>query len=124
MLDYTLTINNTALKNYIERDSYKTAKIPVYSDAVTTMDGVTHVALIRTRNEISFTFNPMNGTTTSTVCTALLTQPCTVYFYSLQDQAYATATMQLSQHSADYLSRCLYSNTNWNQLGQITLTEL
>lgn len=124
MLDYTLTINGVDFTSMVERDSYKTSKIPVYSDSIMTMDGITHVALLRNKGEISFDMNPQNATDTASVCTALLTIPCAVRYFDLQTQAYVNANMVIDQQSAQYLSRCLYRGERWNQMESITLTEL
>lgn len=124
MLDYTLKINNVDFTGKIERDSYRTAKIPVYSDSVMTLDGVTHVANLRNKGEVSFSLNPQNATDTATLCSALLVMPCTVYYFSLQSQAYETVRMMIDNQSAEYLSRCLYGGLKWNQMDSITLTEL
>jgi len=124
MLDYTLTINGIDFTSMVERDSYKTSKIPVYSESIMTMDGVTHVALIRNKGEISFDLNPQNATKTSVACVALLTMPCVVRYFDLQIQAYVNATMVIDQQTAQYLSRCLYKGERWNQMESITLTEL
>ena len=124
MLDYTLTINGVDFTSMVERDSYKTSKIPVYSESIMTMDGVTHVALIRNKGEISFDLNPQNATKTSVACVALLTMPCVVRYFDLQTQAYVNATMVIDQQTAQYLSRCLYKGERWNQMESITLTEL
>lgn len=124
MLDYTLTINGVNFMPYIERDSYKTSKIPVYSESVMTIDGYSHVALLRNKNEISFEFNPQNSEDISICANALLSLPCEVYFYSLQTQQYEYANMTLTQQVAQYLSRCLYRGERWNQAELITLTEL
>ena len=124
MLDYTLTINGVDFTSMVERDSYQTRKIPVYSDSVTTLDGVTHVVLIRNKGEITFEFNPQNSTNMSAACTALLTMPCLVYYFDLQKQNYVLANMVIDQQSAQYLSRCLSRGFKWNQMDPITLTEL
>ena len=124
MLDYTLRINNVDFTSVVERDSYSTSQIPVYSESVLTMDGVTHVALLRNKCEIQFEFNPQNASDTKTMCEALLTMPCSVYFFSLQEQVYRYVNMTIDQHTASYLSRCLYRGERWNKLERITLTEL
>lgn len=124
MLDYTLTINGVDFTSMVERDSYKTSKIPVYSDSIMTMDGITHVALLRNKGEISFDVNPQNATDTASACAALLTIPCAVRYFDLQTQAYVNANMVIDQQSAQYLSRCLYRGERWNQMESITLTEL
>lgn len=124
MLDYTLLINGVDITPMIERDSYQTRRIPVYSESVVTMDGITHTALLRNKGEVSFDFNPQNASNTSSVCTALLDTPCEVYYYDLQMQTYVLANMIIDQQSAQYLSRCLYRGERWNQIESITLTEL
>lgn len=124
MLDYTLTINGVDFTKMVERDSYETRKIPVYSDSVTTMDGVTHVVLLRNKGEVSFEFNPQNSTDTASACAALLSMPCLVRYYNLQTQSYEFANMVIDEQSAQYLSRCLYRGERWSQMDSITLTEL
>lgn len=124
MLDYTLLINGVDIAPMIERDSYQTRKIPIYSESIVTMDGITHTALLRNKGEITFEFNPQNASDTESVCTALLETPCEVYYYDLQTQAYALANMIIDQQSAQYLSRCLYRGERWSQMEQVTMTEL
>ena len=124
MLNYTFTVNGVDLTAMIERDSYVTSKTPVYSDSVMTMNGITHVALLRNKGEVKFDFNPQNATDTATACAALLTMPCKVYYFNLQTQAYENADMIIDQQSAQYLSRCLHLGLAWNQMTSITLTEL
>lgn len=124
MLDYNLTINGVNFAPMVERDSFQTRQIPVYSDSVMTMDGVTHVVLIRNKGEITFEFNPQNSTNMSAACNALLTMPCLVYYFDLQKQNYVLANMVIDQQSAQYLSRCLYRGERWSQMESITLTEL
>ena len=124
MLDYTLTINGVDFTSMVERDSYVTSKIPVYCESIMTMDGVTHVALLRNKGEITFEMNPQNAAQTSAACVALLTMPCVVRYFDLQTQAYVNATMVIEQQTVQYLSRCLYKGERWNQMESITLTEL
>ena len=108
----------------VERDSYKTDTVPVFSERITTMDGVDHVALLRNKSTLTFEFKPQTTTQTKTACDALRSQPCTVYFFNIQSNAYETADMTLDGQSAQYLSRCLSSGLHWNQMEPITLTEL
>lgn len=124
MLDYTLKINDVDFTSAIERDSYNTTIIPVYSDSVRTMDGITHITLLRNKSEIEFEINPQNSVSTRALCIALLSMPCSVYFFDLQAQNYRFANMTVDNYTAEYLSRCLYRGEKWNQLSKITLTEL
>lgn len=124
MLDFNLTINGVDFKPFIRWDSYSTRKIPVYSQTVTTIDGVEHKTLIRNRGELSFSLNPQNATNTLALASALLTQPCTVNYFSLQTQQYEGAIMALDGQSAEYLVRCKFQGEKWNKFDSITLTEL
>lgn len=124
MLAYTLTINGVDFTDAIRFDSYSTKKIPVYSQSVQTLDGVTHVALLRNKGQVTFTLNPKNAEATETLVDALLAIPCTVYYFNLQTQLYETANMTLDEVSADFLARCKFLGKKWSQTGQITLEEL
>ena len=108
----------------VERDSYKTDTVPVFSERFTTMNGVDHTALIRNKKTIAFEFNPQTAAQTKIACDALSIQPITVYFFDLQANDYGTAKMTLDGQSAQYLSRCLSQGLKWNQMDPITLTEL
>lgn len=124
MLAYTLTINGVDFTDAIRFDSYSTKKIPVYSQSVQTLDGVTHVALLRNKGQVTFTLNPKNAEDTETLVDALLAIPCTVYYFNLQTQLYETANMTLDEVSADFLARCKFLGKKWSQTDQITLEEL
>lgn len=124
MLHYTLTVNGVDFTQFVERDSYATSKIPVYTDSIVTMDGVEHLKLLRNKAEITFSFNPQNAANTKIICEALLNQPCVVYYFNLQTQTYTTANMKIDKQTAQFLSRCLFVGLDWNGLADITLTEL
>lgn len=124
MLDYEVYINGVYFSNMIERDSYQTQMIPVYTDAIQTMDGVTHTALIRHKGAVSFGFNPQSAEQTKIACEALLNQPCNVVYFDLQNNMSRTAKMVLESMAADYLSRCLHNGLKWNQMAAVELTEL
>lgn len=124
MLDYDVLINGVDFTPFIKWDSYSTKKIPVYSQSVTTLDGVTHMTLIRTKGEASFSLNPQNADDTLDIADALLTQPCVVYYFSLQSQDYETARMVIDEQTADYLVRCKFLGEKWNSIAAIHLQEL
>lgn len=124
MLYYTLTVNSTDITNYVKFDSYSTSKVPVYSNSVVTMDGVTHVRQIRSKGAVSFELNPQDAATTKIIAEALLTQPCSVYYFNLQTQTYETVNMMMDEQSAEYLALCEAKGLKWNQLSPIQLTEL
>lgn len=124
MLDFTLTINGVDFTNYIKYDTYSTKKTPQYSRTVETIDGVTHVVKKRDVGAVSFELNPQNAENTAIIADALMTQPCEVYYFSLQTQQYETADMRLDDQSAEYLVRCKFLGLKWNQASAVTLTEL
>lgn len=124
MLDFTLTVNNTNLTNYIKYDSYETKKTPVFSPSVTTLDGVEHIAVVRYRGACRFEFNPQNAETAQTIAAALMTQPLAVRYYSLQTNQYEDANMKLDDQSAEYLAKCKFVGKKWVQIGKVTLEEL
>lgn len=124
MLDYTLTVNGVDLTPYIRFDSYITDAVPVYSREVVTLDGVTHVTQLRTRRSVRFAFNMQDADTTALIASALLVQPCTVSFFSIQNQQNETAKMRIDGQSAEYLAECRLRGKRWNQASDVTLEEL
>lgn len=124
MLAYKLTINGVDFTDAIRFDSYSTKKVPVYSQSVQTLDGVTHVAVIRYRGQVTFSLNPRDAATTGTLIAALLSHPLSVYYFNLQTQQYETANMMLNEVSAEFLARCKFLGLKWAQTDEITLEEL
>jgi len=121
---YTLIVNGVDIADFVERDSYRTTLYPVFSEAVQTLDGVGHTALLRKKGELSARFNPRTAADTAIICAALLNAPCEVQYHCLQRNADVTALMTIDSVSALYLSRCLYCRQKWNDIDSITLTEL
>ncbi len=124
MLDYTVTINGVDFTSMIERDSYQTSRIPIYSERITTIDGVDHIVMLRNKGAMSFSLNPQTAAQTEAAYNALIQQPCEVNYYNLQAQEYQSAYMITDRQTAEYLSRCQYKGLRWNQMGPITFEEL
>lgn len=124
MVNKTFKVNNTDYSGYIERDSYSTVTIPVYSETITTLDGVDHKALKRLKGRLTIGLNPQNAVNTAAICADLLSSPVEVQYTCLQRNQTVTAVMAIDQLSADFLSRCLYRGESWNSVQSITLTEL
>lgn len=124
MTDKTFTVNSVNLAPFVERDSYNTRKEPVYSDTITTMDGVDHCVPLRSRNILSVSFNPVTQAEAVTIITALMSLPASVTFTSLQTGQSETASMILSETEINFLSRCLSAGQSWVSIGEIELTEL
>ena len=119
-----LIVNGTDLSEYVERDSYRTSLTPVYGQTIETLNGVQHTALLRLRGALKVGLNPQTDTDTATICTALLNTPCQVTYHCLQRDADVTSLMKVDPISAQFLSRCLFLGDEWNDIDDITLTEL
>lgn len=116
---YTFKVNSTNLASYVERYSYSTAKIPVYSDTVTTLDGVDHAVIIRWKHQLTVTLNPMSEATLATVQAALGNATvASVQFASLQDGSVVTKNMRITP-SASVLA---LKNATRRVLDKVTLT--
>lgn len=121
---YPLEINGVDFSHMVERDSYVTSIHVVYSDTITTMDGVDHVAAIRNRGVLTVKFNPQTSANTAKLCTALLKCPLQVRYHCLQRDMDVYATMIIDSVSSQYLSRVLYMGQKWNETKSITFKEL
>ena len=124
MSKYTFTVNSHDYTNLVERDSYRTSVSPVYGETIKTLDGVGHTALLRLKGELSVKLNPQTDAVAASLCADLLSSPCEVQYHCLQRNATVTAQMTLDSVSALFLSRCLYCGEKWNDIDEITLTEL
>lgn len=123
-MKYPFIVNGNDFTQYVERDSYSTSVSPVYGTTIQTIDGVGHTALLRVKGALRVTLNPRSAAETAAICTELLKAPCEVQYHCLQRNIDVTALMTVDQISADFLSRCLYLNEQWNDLSGITLSEL
>lgn len=92
----TFSVNGTDLAPLCSKRGYTTARVPVYSKTVTTLDGVQHARVIRWRNSVSVTLNDLTDTEVAQFCAAVSGETLTVTFYSAQLGAEKTATMRLS----------------------------
>ena len=124
MVSFTFKINNTSYAGLVERDSYETTVIPVYGETITTMDGVSHTARLRVRGVIKVKLNPTTDSDTAAICADLLNTPVEVQYHCLQRNTDVTALMTVDSLTANFLSRCKFKADDWNQLDEITLTEL
>lgn len=121
---YPVRINGTDITGYIVPGSYSTSVIPVYSDAVTTMDGVTHVELIRTKHTITFALNPVSNDQTAALFAQLRAGKVQVEYTALDSGNEEIGTFQLDAVSASYLYGVTAKGKRWNSIQDITLTEL
>lgn len=121
---YEVEVNGLDISGLVDITSYNTTMEPVYSDTITTIDGVDHVAVLRLRGTLTFAFNSLTAAQTAAVSQALLALPATVRYRCLQRHAVVLATMRLSGLSAQALARIRFGGAQWNEVGEITFTEL
>lgn len=120
---YTCTINNTDFKTKVQRYSYETSYEPVYSDTITTMDGIDHTVITRWRHGLSVVINPMSEAELATLQSSLgSANIATVTFSSLQLGVDVTCNMRLEPSSAALVLK----NASRRVIGEIPLrfTEL
>lgn len=124
MVKYTFEVNGKDFHNFVERDSYATSLVPVFSPAITTMDQIDHVVKIRDRASVTVGLNPQTAENTAELCKTLLQAPLTVLYHCMQRNADVFSTMIPDEMSSRFLSRCLAGGHEWAETENITLTEL
>lgn len=116
---YTFQVNSTDLKSYVLPYGYNTSYEPVYSDTITTLDGVDHSVILRWRHKLTVQLKPLSESNLSTIQTALGgATVASVKFSSLQRNTDVTVNMVLDPSSADIVLK----NTSRRVLGNVTLT--
>ena len=123
-VDYIVELNGTDYRRMVERDSYQTFRTPVFSDAVTTFDKITHKVLVRMRGGLTISLNPQTAEDTRALCEELARCPVVVKYHCLQRDIDVYANMAPDTQSAQFLSRCRARGYRWNDLAAITLEEL
>ena len=121
---YPLIIGGVDITAMVEIDSYQTALIPVVGGSVTTMDGVTHTSIIREKGQVRFSVNPLTDRQTSKLNDALSKGITEVQYHCLQRNTTVIATMEVDKPTARFMGRVRYSGAKWNEISEITLTEL
>lgn len=124
MISYRFKVGGVDLAPFVERDGYTTGLTPVFTEAVTTMDGVDHDRLLRLRGRVTVSLNPQSAGNTAAICMALLSHPVQVEYFCLQRQGVVNASMRAPEQTAQFLSRCLAGGQKWVQPESITLEEL
>ena len=124
MISYRFKASGVDLAPYVERDGYTTAVTPVFTDKVTTMDGVDHCSLLRLRGSVTVKLNPQSATNAARISAALMGHPVEVEYFCLQRQAIVVANMRAPAQTAQFLSRCLAGGQQWLQPETIALEEM
>ena len=78
MISYRFKAAGVDLAPYVERDGYTTALQPVFTETVTTMDGVDHDKLLRLRGSVTVKLNPQSAGNAAKISAALLGHPVEV----------------------------------------------
>lgn len=121
---YPLRIGGVDITDMVEIDSYQTGLIPVVGGSVTTMDGVTHTSIIREKGQIRFSVNPLTDKQTSRLNEAMSKGITEVQYHCLQRNTTIIATMEVDKPTARFMGRVQYGGAKWNEISEITLTEL
>lgn len=121
---YPVIIGGVEITAMIEIDSYETALIPVYGGSVTTMDGVEHTSVIREKGYLKFAVNPMTDVQTKKLNDAMKNSIAEVQYHCTQRNATVIATMKIDRPTARHMGRVNYGGAKWNELAEITMTEL
>lgn len=124
MAKYRLEINGVDFSDMVEIDSYSTSRTAVYSEKVTTMDGVDHVVPLRHRGTLTVGLNPQTSANTVRLCNALTASRLDVIYHCLQRDVDVSAQMVLDSISSQHLGRVKYLGQRWNETSPITLQEL
>ncbi len=119
---YTFKINNVDFSGYLTKYGYATTLEPVYSDGMVDLAGVEHTAVLRYKGTLTVTLRPLEGTSWSTLASALMDGILEIQYTCLQRNAVVIASMRLDSVTTEFLlenaSRKLVGNT------QLTFTQL
>ena len=115
---YTFKIDGVDFSDIIMKYGYRTAYEPIYTDRITTLDGVDHTAIIRWRNGVTIPVRPLERTRLIQLTNALKAGIPTITFTSLQQGTDVTASMTMD----DYTLELLLQNASRLLLGGETLT--
>lgn len=121
---YPLIMGGIDVTAMVAADSFETTLVPVVGGSVTTMDGVTHEAIIREKSHIKFAVNHLTEAQTQKLNAALKNGITEVQFRCMQRNANFIATMKADKPTARHMDRVKYGGAKWNELSEITLTEL
>ena len=115
---YTFKINTVDYSDCIKQYGYSTKYDPVFSNTVTTLDKVDHMAIIRRRHTLTIEVKPLETTRLSQLTTALTAGIPSITFTSLQQGADVTCNMHMDSDTV----ALLLQNKTHKWLGGTTLT--
>lgn len=124
MTKYLFKLNGVDFSNYVDAKGYKTTVTPVFSNTITTLDGVGHTALVRYKGSLSISLNALKASDVKNIAMALMNAPVEVAYHCIQRNADVIARMVPDAVTARFLPYCIYGNQDWNVVDEITLVEL
>ena len=93
MTKFPFTVNGADFSDIVHKYGYRTDRTPVFSKKVTTLDGVDHYSLIRTKGYLELRLNPVPKERALAFCEALQTLPAEISYHSFQTGMTETETM-------------------------------
>ena len=97
MTKFPFTVNGVDFSALVHKRGYATNRVAVYSDTVTTLDGVDHASLLRTKGILTVTLNPAEKSKMLELAEALKTLPAVVSYHSFQTGMTETETMTIAE---------------------------
>ena len=96
MTKFPFTVNGVDFSDVVHKYGYRTNRMPVYSRRVTTLDGVDHYSLIRTKGYLELRLNPVSKERALAFCEALQQLPAEIIYHSFQTGMPETETMTVA----------------------------
>lgn len=121
MTVFKFKVNGVDFSDIVHKYGYTTDRVPVYSKTVTTLDGVAHTRLIRTKGILKVPLNPASESRISEFYAELQKLPANVEYHSFQSGD-VTETMKLSTMSAEFVLGT--PDTKWVAGTRITFEQL
>lgn len=121
MTVFKFKVNGVDFSDMVPKYGYTTDRVPVYSKTITTLDGVDHTILIRTKGVLNVPLNPTSERRAAEFYAELKKLPADVEYHSLQSGD-VTETMKLSTMSAEFVLST--PATNWVAGTRITFEQL
>lgn len=103
MTKFTFKVNGVDFSDIVSKYGYSTERVAVYGKTVTTLDGVDHVKLLRSRGCLTIKINPVGADRMAEFCNALATLPVEIKYHSFQLGTDVSETMRLSNVSASFV---------------------
>lgn len=122
MTRFKFKVNGVDFSDVVHKYGYTTDRVPVFGKTVTTLDGVDHTRLIRTRGVLKVPLNPTSESRATEFYAELKKLPAEVEYHSFQSGADVTETMKITAMPAEFVMGT--PTTNWVAGTSITFEQL